>query len=206
MNAISLQIVCLLRQKNIYLLDEPNEYDGANNNVYKMVDPRFIATFQDLLPLFLQEPNKFIEIVGIDNFRDFTIYSLDMESGLDLDEIINRMAIERHNKATYQFVSINLPLIAKAKQKIDNETRDKTETTSEYRQSSGLASNIDDIKYNDLIYRDFFKLNHLNNNREDINNNINNKINDNFKYNKLSYIENDESKYNEQDDFRSKRR
>lgn len=206
LNAISLQIVCLLRQKNIYLLDEPNEYDGANNNVYKMVDPRFIATFQDLLPLFLKEPNKFIEIVGIDNFRDFTIYSLDMESGLDLDEIINRMVIERHNKATYQFVSINLPLIAKAKQKIDNETRDKTETTSEFRQSSGLASNIDDIKYNDLIYRDFFKLNHLNNNREDINNNINNKINDNFRYNKLSYIENDESKYNEQDDFRSKRR
>ena len=204
LNAISLQIVCLLRQKNIYLLDDPSEYIGVNNNGYKMVDTKFITTFQDLLPLFLLDPNKFIEIVGVDNFRDFTVCSLDMESQLDIDEIINRMIIERQKKVSYQFVSINLPLITKAKKKIDDENKSKT--SIEFRQSSCFAGKIDNIKYNDLIHRNFLKLNNFNEIKEDISMDINSIQKDDSKYNKLNDIESDYWKYNNQDDFPSKRR
>lgn len=119
-DTIAMQIVALLRNKEIFLIDNPDEFDlDYAIGRYKMVNPKFIATFQELLPIFLLEPGKFIEIVGKDNFRDFTIATLDSESSLDIDEIINKMQMEREKKVTYEITAINLPLIAKAKSVVE---------------------------------------------------------------------------------------
>lgn len=167
LNTISIQIVALLRQKNIYILDDIDEYDEEKTQGYNMVNPKFIAAFQDLLPLFLLEPQKFIDIVGVDNFRDFTICTLNRDSELDIDEIINRMLIEREKKATYEIIAINSTLIEKAKRKLD-ERKAKTPPVAGH--AFGFSSRLDDSKYRDLLYSDFEIINNIVNEKENIDN------------------------------------
>lgn len=171
-STLSLQLVSLLRQKGIYLLDEEDDYNLKSAiGRYKMVNPKFISAFQRLMPMFLLEPHKFIDIVGADNFRDFIICTLDKNSGLDIDDIINRMIVERDKKARYEMISINLPLMAKAKRKIDEDKARALELEHlkremEARQSvsdhiakvtggscrySGISSSVDSLESRGLV-------------------------------------------------------
>ena len=167
LNTISIQIVALFRQKNIYILDDIDEYDEEKTQGYNIVNPKFIAAFQDLLPLFLLEPQKFIDIVGSDNFRDFTICTLNRDSELDIDEIINKMLMEREKKATYEIIAINSVLIEKAKRKLDEK---KAKTPPVVGQAFGFSSRSDKGKYRDLLNYNLKKINNELNNKENIDN------------------------------------
>lgn len=116
------QIVSLLRQKNIYIFDNEEDYDlELITGRYNIVDLKFISAFYDLIPKFLLEPKKFIEIVGEDNFRDFTICSLDKTSNLDINEIINNM-VNKRNSTISNVVSLNIGSLALLKKLSDSRT------------------------------------------------------------------------------------
>ena len=178
-STLALQIVSLLRQKGIYLFDEENDYNLENAvGRYNMVNPKFISAFQRLLPMYLLEPSKFIELVGIDNFRDFIICTLDENSDLDIDDIINRMILERDKKASYEMTITNLPLLIKAKHKVDEDKAKALELEKSLGEQevridtqisraavginrSGRRSGIDSLENRGLIYNNLSKINNI---------------------------------------------
>jgi len=187
-NTISIQIVSLLRQKNIYLFEEPSEMNEIIEGKYKMVSPKFISAFQVLIPLFLIDPQKFIDIVGKDNFRDFTICTLDANSELDIDEIIDRMIKEREKHITYEISSLNLPLLLNEKKRKE-EQEEKTQQETEKRVIKQNSSLKRDPHFSNLFINDIYNIKKENNIK---------KIPTN-KYNKIFPIDTREKYFNPDD-------
>ena len=78
------------------------------------INDRFYELFKDILPLFFLEPNKFIDLVGRDNFTEFAEAVVSHSSEEEIFETIDKMAIERESKIKYEVVGINIPLIQEA--------------------------------------------------------------------------------------------
>lgn len=75
---------------------------------------KFMEYFGDLLPTFVFEPNKVIEILEKENFTEFVLFITKEDFDVDIDDVLERMFEERIKHGTYTKTVIEVPFILEA--------------------------------------------------------------------------------------------
>lgn len=113
-----------LHQKGIFLIDTESKI--LNHPKYQPFIPnKFYEYFLDILALFVYSPNRFIDIVGIDNFTEFAELVVSHAEENNISEAIDKMIQEREQKVKYEIVGVNISLIDEALKKKEQQEKEK---------------------------------------------------------------------------------
>ena len=114
LNYISLMILKGLKEQDIHDFLTNKHLDKIN---YELFDNplfnKFMEYFGDLLPTFVFEPNKVIELLGKENFTEFALFIAGEDLEIDIDDVLERMFEERIKHGTYTKTVIEVPFILK---------------------------------------------------------------------------------------------
>lgn len=114
LNYISLMILKGLKEQGIHDFLTNKYLDDVN---YELFDNpplnKFMEYFGDLLPTFVFEPNKVIELLGKENFTEFALFIAGEDLEIDIDDVLERMFEERIKHGTYTKTVIEVPFILK---------------------------------------------------------------------------------------------
>lgn len=88
LNEVSRDISLCLHNNNIFIFDDVFGYDKDYYDEVRLIDKDFYVGLSDMLPMFLTDPDRFLSIVGKDNFKEFV---RNCEDGIDNSEVIERM-------------------------------------------------------------------------------------------------------------------